>query len=194
MVTGLHVTKKFTAWVKGFSAQWLQCGSLIAPFLLVSTEETAAETRYICWLGANGYSMTGKMEYPDDRRSSSVIVESDIVRFNIRGFLDGQPIGNWSLSELDARTSWRLHYDPQKHVFLLSGSGGLYQMWNANGRVNDCGDPGFGFNAGNGGQDLCVNGVFMTDSTIDPDTPLVGYPTARTNDCIGTPLLGKSSQ
>jgi hypothetical protein len=43
-----------------------------------------------------------------------------------------------------------------------------YQEWNANGQVNDCGIPGFGFNGGNWAQDFCIDNVWIEESSIDP--------------------------
>lgn len=169
-------------------------GRLIVAVLALVPMATAvlAETRYLCWQGASGYTMTGRFAYPDRLAGRALIREGDITDFAIRGFRDGKPVGAWSLDALEAGTSWRVRYDPQRHLFVLEGRDGLYQMWNANGAVDDCGTPGFGFNAGNGGQDVCVDGRFVTASTIDPATPLVSYARPQPRDCIGTPLLGKT--
>jgi hypothetical protein len=51
-----------------------------------------------------------------------------------------------------------------------------YQEWNANGQVDDCGSPGFGFNGGNWAQDFCIDNVWIEESSIDPDTPLPAMP------------------
>jgi hypothetical protein len=45
------------------------------------------------------------------------------------------------------------------------------QEWNANGYVENCGNPGFGFNSGAGAQDVCINGRFMFESSIASETP-----------------------
>jgi len=166
--------------------------SLITAALIVSAGATHAETRHICWRGANGYIMTGQFEYPDALAARAVIREDDLVAFRIEGFRDGVLIGAWSLDQLEPGTSWLFRYDPGRHIFPLSDPGGLYQMWNANGMVNDCGTPGFGFNAGNGGQDICLDDTFLTASTIDPATPLIGFARPQSPDCIGQPLLGKA--
>lgn len=150
------------------------------------------ETRFICWRGANGFTMTGQFEYPDALAAKRVIRETDLAAFRIKGFLNGALIGQWSLDDLGPETSWLLRYDPVRHVFPLSGPSGLYQMWNANGLVDDCGVPGFGFNAGNGGQDICLDDTFVTASTIDPATPLTSFANPQPADCIGQPLLGKA--
>lgn len=164
---------------------------IITTALIVASGTSRSETRYICWRGANGYTMTGKFRYPDALADKPLIRESDLVFFRIEGFLDGAAIGRWSMEDLDPGTSWLLRYDPVRHIFPLTDPSGLYQMWNANGRVDDCGTPGFGFNAGNGGQDVCLDDTFVTASTIDPATPLIGFARAQPADCAGEPLLGK---
>lgn len=165
---------------------------LLALALSAIASASAGETRFICWRGAGGYTMTGQFEYPDALSGKPVIRESDLVAFEIKGFLDGAPIGEWSLDDLGPETSWFLRYDPVRHVFPLTDPSGLYQMWNANGFVDDCGTPGFGFNAGNGGQDICLDDTFVTASTIDPATPLISFANPQPADCIGQPLLGKA--
>lgn len=161
--------------------------------LIACAPPLAAEVRYICWRGAGGYTMTGRMEFPDAVAARGVITEADLTGFHIKGFHFGAPIGSWSLAALTDQTSWLLRYDPERHLFDLGGLLGLYQAWNANGAVSDCGVPGFGFNAGNGGQDICVDGRFVTESTIPWDTPLVTYDAPQPPDCIGPELLGKAS-
>jgi hypothetical protein len=160
--------------------------------LILVAGTSRSETRYICWRGANGYTMTGKFQYPDDLAGRPLIRESDLLSFRIQGFLDAKAIGRWSLEDVGPETSWLLRYDPVRHIFPLTDPSGLYQMWNANGQVDDCGTPGFGFNAGNGGQDVCIDDTFVTSSTIDPATPLISFPRPQPADCTGQPLLGKA--
>ena len=164
----------------------------IAVALILAAGVGRSETRYICWRGAGGYTMTGKFQYADALAQRPLIRESDLISFRIEGFLDGERIGRWSLDDLRPETSWLFRYDPVRHIFPLTDPSGLYQMWNANGLVNDCGTPGFGFNAGNGGQDVCIDDTFVTASTIDPATPLVSFARPQSADCIGEPLLGKA--
>jgi hypothetical protein len=58
-----------------------------------------------------------------------------------------------------------------------------YQEWNANGQVDDCGSPGFGFNGGNWAQDFCIDNVWIEESSIDPDTPLPAVPMDQALRC-----------
>ena len=166
--------------------------ALLALCLLAAP--ASAETRYLCWRGANGYSMTGTLTFPDRLAGAELIDQDQVDRLVIEGFHEGAPLGRWDSAERGPETSWLLRYAPRKGRFPLIGSG-LYQAWNANGAVNDCGTPGFGFNAGNGGQDVCVDGVFRTDSTIAWDTPILTYPAPRDPlTCSNEPLMSKRQQ
>jgi hypothetical protein len=71
-------------------------------------------------------------------------------------------------------TSWTLFFDTNAIAFPMGGHflEQSYQEWNANGQVDDCGSPGFGFNGGNWAQDFCIDNVWIEESSIDPDTPL----------------------
>ena len=153
-----------------------------------------AVIRFFCWQGNGGYTMTGRFSYPDDLADRPIIREGDVTEFEIIGYFEGNRIGSWNLMWLNDDTSWLLRYDTRRGLFPLKGSTGLYQMWNANGLVNDCGVPGFGFNAGNGGQDVCIDNTFILSSSIDWDTPLVTLDQAPSPDCQGTLLMGRLGQ
>lgn len=167
----------------------LACAAAVA---LYSTHAQAAIVHF-CWVGGNGYTMTGTMEFPDELLDAEMITEADVTRFKISGYLDGQLIGTWSLDQLTPTTSWTLRYLPRTMVFPttegpLSGS---YQEWNADGTATDCGPGGFGFNAGNYAQDFCLNGVWVEPSGVPPETPFVAQTTAPyRSDCAGTALIG----
>ena len=150
-----------------------------------------AETLFLCWEGYGGYTMTGRMTYPDDLSGRPIITEGDVTEFEITGYFEGGLVGRWSLEELTPDTSWLLRYDTRRGIFPLKGDDGLYQMWNANGAVNDCGTPGFGFNAGNGGQDVCIDGTYIATSTIPWDTPIVASDQEPVPTCEGSALLGR---
>lgn len=158
--------------------------------LILGAAPASAETRYICWRCNAGYSMTGEMTYTDAAAARGIVTQDDITDFRITGFLDGVEIGHWDLAERTPATSWLLRYDPRNHRFILGGGFGLYQAWNANGEVNDCGAGGFGFNSGNAGQDVCIDNRYIAESTIDPLTPFPSY-AVLPPDCVGPPLLGK---
>ncbi|GGL54207.1 hypothetical protein [Wenxinia marina] len=161
--------------------------------LAVMASPAAAETRYICWRGEGGFTMTGEFSFPDSLAAADLVTEADVTAFRIEGWRDGEPLGSWNLSDRTADTTWLLSYAPRQGRFLLGGDSGLYQAWNANGMVDDCGDPGFGFNAGNAGQDVCVDGVFRADSTIAWDTPLLTYGAPRDPlSCDNAPLMSKA--
>ncbi len=167
----------------------LACAAAVA---LYSTQAHAAMVHF-CWVGGNGYTMTGSMEFPDELLDTHMITEADVLRFKIAGYLDGQLIGTWSLDQLTPTTSWTLRYHPRTMTFPttegpLSGS---YQEWNADGTATDCGPGGFGFNAGNYAQDFCLNGVWVEPSGVPPETPFVAQTTAPyRSDCTGTALIG----
>lgn len=135
--------------------------------------EGQAETLYFCWLGAQGYSMTGQMQIAPAAQGKKLITEADVTGFAITGYLEGRPLGQWDLDALGPETSWILHYDPQAQVFLTPDALGqsVSQAWNADGTATDCGDPGFGFNLGNFAQDFCLNGAWLRESGTPPETP-----------------------
>ena len=163
----------------------------LAALLLLLAAPALAETRHICWRGENGYTMTGTLTFPDRLAWAELIDETEVDRLVIEGFLDGAPLGRWDSADRGPETSWLLRYSPREGRFPLLG-GGIYQAWNANGAVNDCGIPGFGFNAGNSGQDVCVDGVFRTDSTIAWDTPILTWPAPRDpRTCSNEPMMSK---
>jgi hypothetical protein len=97
------------------------------------------------------------------------------------------------MSQLTPTTSWNLSFDPRGMVFP---TGGMHdsdkgQAWNAGGRADDCGDPGFGFNSGTNAQDLCVNNVWHTESMISRYTRFPVFPLGASDiDCGGVALLG----
>jgi hypothetical protein len=131
-----------------------------------------AATHAFCWIGANGYRMEGTISYPDGHEG--IVTERDVTAFAIAGWQGDAFLGRWSLEQLTPETTWTLRFDSRTLSFPMGGipAEGTYQAWNADGAVDDCGVPGFGFNGGNAAQDVCVDGVFRRDSSIDPDTPL----------------------
>ncbi len=132
-----------------------------------------------CWVGANGYTMEGQIEFPDALLNTGLISEAEVTDFQIIGFRDGVALGSWSLDQRTAGTSWLLRFDTDSLHFPTGGSRSAdsYQEWNANGQVNNCGAVGgFGWNGGNYAQDVCIDNVWIEDSSIDPDTPLFAQP------------------
>lgn len=146
----------------------------------LAAHPVAASAQFqFCWIGANGYTMEGQIEFPDELLNTGIINETQVTGFRIQGFRDGLPIGFWSLDMLKPETSWELYFDTRSMLFPTGGSRSqqTYQEWNANGEVNDCGaSGGFGFNGGNWAQDVCIDNVWIEDSSIDPFTPLQAYP------------------
>ncbi|SHI57977.1 hypothetical protein [Wenxinia saemankumensis] len=167
---------------------------LAALLLALLAGPGAAETRHLCWRGEGGYTMTGSFTFPDSLATATFVGEGDVTAMSIEGFRDGAPLGSWTLDPAAPPRSWLLRYNAAEGRFYLGDTGdGLYQMWNADGYVDDCGSPGFGFNAGNGGQDVCVDGVYQAESTIFWDTPLLSYAAPRDPlTCSNAPLLGKA--
>ncbi|SMY06520.1 hypothetical protein [Flavimaricola marinus] len=162
-----------------------------AVLALLAAPVQAAEV-YICWLGAGGYTMTGRMTFPDALMSAPIVTQDDVTSFRITGYFEERVIGKWDMADRTPQTSWLLRYQPRTAVFPLVGLDGLYQMWNANGDVTDCGVPGFGFNAGNGGQDFCIDNTFILSSSIEPDKPILGYAEPQLPGCTAPALLGKA--
>ena len=164
-------------------------------FGLLAGPASAAEVHF-CWAGADGYTMTGTMEFPDARLDSDRITEADVSAFRIDGFHDGRRVGGWSLDQRTPDTTWHLRYAPRTMTFPTGGSfpGDAGQGWNANGEVTDCGNPGFGFNSGNYAQDVCIDGVWIFDSSIPPETPFTATTRPVLPDCSGPALLGKRAR
>lgn len=141
--------------------------------LLTLSLPAQAATHTFCWRGANGYRIEGFISYPDTAQGW-LVTENTLTGFGITGFRDDTYLGQWSMKDLTPDTSWTLRFDTETLEFPMGGyrEDGTYQEWNANGFADNCGNPGFGFNGGNRAQDVCVNGVFIDESGIAPDTPL----------------------
>ncbi len=167
----------------------IRCVALLA---CLATTANAAEFEF-CWEGANEYRMEGWMSVPDEAMSKPLVTHDDITGFFIQGFHGDVPLGAWDLSQLTVFTSWNLSFDPRGMVFP---TGGMHnspkgQAWNAGGRADDCGNPGFGFNSGTNAQDICVNNVWRTDSMISRYTRFPVFVAGTANlDCGGVALLG----
>ena len=173
------------------------CKSVIPLSFLLSAlspvAATAADLSF-CWTGANGYTMTGKMRVAPDAMDGGIVTENDLTAFKIAGYRDGKLLGTWDMTQRDPQTTWHLRFDSDTMTFLTGGSfQSLHsQGWNANGNVSDCGTPGFGFNSGNYAQDICVNGRYLSDSSIDPTTPLRAGTGPVSPTCGSTMLMSKS--
>lgn len=153
-----------------------------------------AATLNMCWTGGNGYTMTGRMELPDSAMRKSMVRETDITAFKITGYHNGTRVGSWNLIEKTPTTSWQLYFDPATFTFptAIDLNRQVSQEWNANGDVDDCGTPGFGFNAGNFAQDVCINGEYIEPSSIDPETTFFATFDPVTPDCRSVAALSKS--
>ena len=131
-----------------------------------------AVTYAFCWQGGAGYRIEGTISYPDGR--TGLLTETDLTGFAIRGFRGPVQVGKWNLATAEADDPVTIRFDADALAFPMGGwrSSDTYQEWNAGGTADDCGNPGFGFNGGNRAQDVCVNGAFIDESGVPPDTPL----------------------
>lgn len=166
-----------------------------AAFLcLLATPIDAAGFNF-CWAGNGGYTMTGRIEFPDELMGR-IITERDVTEFEIIGYEFGVAIGRWNMNDRTPSTTWHLRFDPRSLTFPTGGSfpGELSQGWNADGEVTDCGQRGFGFNSGNYAQDICLYGVWIAQSSIPPETPLRATPNPVSPDCRAVDFLGKSGK
>lgn len=150
-----------------------------------------AATVHFCWLGANGYSMTGTMEFPDALREADMITERDVTAFRIVGYLHGEVIGSWDMATREPGDTWYLRYFPRDWHFPTNGEvpGPFDQGWNADGTATDCGEGRFGFNAGNYAQDFCLDGRWVEESGVPPATPFIAQPTPPADPGCQAPAL-----
>ncbi|WP_342077932.1 hypothetical protein [Yoonia sp. SS1-5] len=146
---------------------------------------TQAANFYFCWLGDNGYSMTGEMTVNETALNKPIVTARDVTQFAIAGFRDGQQIGNWDLATKQAGDTWVLHFDPATNSFLTGDAlpSGFSQGWNADGTAEDCGAGRFGFNSGNQAQDFCLDGVWIEESGVDPQTTFLVSPVPVDPQC-----------
>ena len=153
-----------------------------------------AGTLNFCWTGGSGYTTTGRMVLPDSAMAKPMVREDDIITFKITGYLNSVRVGSWSLAALNKNTSWALYFDPTTFTFptAIDLDIPVSQEWNANGDVDDCGTPGFGFNAGNFAQDVCINGQYIEISSIDPETTFFATYDPVTPECKSAVALSKS--
>ena len=141
---------------------------------LCATNAQAADF-YFCWQGENGYTMTGQMSVTPSAINKPLITQNDVTLFKIAGYQEGTLLGKWDMETRRSNSSWLLNFNPATNEFLTPGQAGLgvSQAWNADGSAEDCGNPGFGFNLGNFAQDFCVNGVWIEESGMPPETPFL---------------------
>ena len=163
----------------------------LIPLLCALASPLSAAEFNFCWAGAGGYTMTGRIAFADRLLSSTVITEDDVTAFSITGYERGVAIGTWDMSDLRPDTTWHLRFKPGSLTFPTGGSfpGDRSQGWNANGDVTDCGRRGFGFNSGNYAQDICLFGVWISQSSIPPETPFRATPHPVTPECRGVNFL-----
>lgn len=166
----------------------------LAAVLALVAQAVPAEVVHFCWQGDNGYTMTGRMEFPDALSGAAMITEADVTAFTITGYRHGAALGSWDMATRAPDATWYLRYFPDRMEFPVDAMvpGPFDQGWNANGDANDCGIPGFGFNAGNYAQDFCVDGVWVEESGMPPPTPFYAMTTPPpTPDCSGPMLMSK---
>jgi hypothetical protein len=153
---------------------------------LLSAPPVQAAEVWFCWIGSAGYRLEGYMTFPDALADAALVTEAEVTGFAMIGFLHDEPVGHWSMDQLGPGTSWNLNYAPREMRFPTGGwsSDDNGQQWNAGGDATDCGDPGLGFNSGAGAQDLCVDGRFVQESGVAPDTILMAYATSEERDQV----------
>jgi hypothetical protein len=154
--------------------------------ILAAHPAQAKEVQF-CWEGNAGYRLVGTMAFPDLLSTADLITEADVTAFTITGYWEDATVGHWSLDQLTPQTSWNLNYSPRDMQFLVGGhsTGDSGQQWNADGTATNCGLPGLGFNSGASAQDLCLDGVFVQESGVDPATPLMAVPAEAASPCEG---------
>jgi hypothetical protein len=136
------------------------------------------------WQGAGGYSMVGALGVEASLADAALVDDDSVTCFQIEGFRDGAPIGRWALGMLTELTTWELAFSPRSRSFVVYGpEAPMPQAWNMDGWGTDCGPGGFGFNIGNAAQDLCLDGVLVVESQVEPSRPMSawrhdGYPFA----------------
>lgn len=158
---------------------------------------TQAATVHFCWVGGNGHTMTGVMEFDDALLSAPMITEAEVTAFRIAGYRDGALIGSWDMADRTATTTWYLRYLPQEMRFPTNSEvpGPFDQGWNADGTATDCGAGGFGFNAGNYAQDFCLDGIWIEASGVPPETPFPAQSSPPpTPDCAGLQMISGLAQ
>ncbi len=166
----------------------------IALALALMGSAADAATVHFCWQGENGYTMTGKLAFPDSLLTADLITEADVTSFQITGYQHGRRLGAWDMADRGPDTTWYLRYMPRSMQFPVDSmlDGPFDQGWNANGNADDCGRGGFGFNAGNYAQDFCLDGVWIEESGMPPPTPFYAMTTPPpTPDCSGPMLMSK---
>jgi len=153
----------------------------------------AAELNF-CWKGGGGYTMTGRMSLPDAAMFKTILTEDDISGFKISGYHKGKLLGTWDSTQRSENATWHLRFDPAGMLFLTGGRFASFasQGWNADGDVSNCGAQGFGFNSGSFAQDICLNGSYIENSSIAPDTPLVATLDPVTPDCRNTAAVSRA--
>ncbi|NJM81561.1 MAG: hypothetical protein HC844_02905 [Tabrizicola sp.] len=159
----------------------------VAVIALVAATPAFGVDVHFCWIGNEGYRMTGRMTYPDHLADAERITGEDVTAFEITGYRDASIIGTWSLAERGPDTAWNLNFLPREMRFATGGLsyGPDGQDWNAGGGVDACGVPGFGFNSGSAAQDICLDGIYAIESGIPPDTPLPVRPVDTPLECGG---------
>jgi hypothetical protein len=121
------------------------------------------------WTGANGYSLSGGLSFDPSKLSGPMVLDSDVICFEMTGFKDGKDIGRWALGHLTPATTWRLHFLPEQSAFVVEGGAiQMPQAWNMDGVGYNCGDGGLGLNIGSYAQDICHDNTLIEDSQVSP--------------------------
>lgn len=181
-------------------ARILLAPPLLAALCAMTGADARAESWRFEWTGAGGYRMTGAFAIDGARTRAERVSGDDLACFVIQGYRDAEPIGVWRLSELTPATYWNFSFEPSSGRIPVGGLSfsGDGQEWNMSGAGDGCGVGGFGFNAGNAAQDLCVDDAWVAASSRPADQPFeaVRDDTVRfaPDDCRDAALLSMLSR
>jgi len=149
----------------------------------------------IAWSGSNNYAMTGAFSFDSASAADGRIDETELLSLSIEGFHSGILVGSWALGDpYVGAEPFNFNFDPVAELFFVGGNSNLLsgQNWNDDGNTgSSCGNPGFGFNSGSGGQDICVDGALVSSAPRDQPLQVTrSVPEPTTALLVGIAALG----
>lgn len=179
-------------------SRWIIAAAAVASLHAgAATAADAASWRFE-WVGGGDYRMVGAFSIAEADLDAERVRGDDLICFVMRGYRGDEPIGVWRITELTAETYWNFSFEPASGRFPVGGLsfGPDGQEWNMSGAGDGCGEGGFGFNAGNAAQDLCVNDVWVSASSRPAAEPMTAVRddslTFAPDECQGPALLSKN--